>query len=185
MKIGYCRVSTGAQDLSLQKDALTAAGCEKVFEDVISGARWERQGLKNMISQLRAGDVVTVWRLDRLGRSLRDLIEIINDLEDRGVGFQSITEHLDTTTSGGKLVFHIFGAMAEFERNLIQERTKAGLSAAKARGRTGGRPPSLDKKSRETLVQLYESKLHTIPELCTMFKISRGTLFRSLTSSPT
>src|SRR3954466_11684681 len=140
MLIGYARVSTNDQTLDLQQDALTKAGCEKIFTDTVSGATTERKGLDQALTKLRAGDTLTVWRLDRLGRSLPHLITTITSLEKQGIGFKSLTENIDTTTSGGKLIFHIFGALAEFERNLIRERTLAGLEAARARGRTGGKP---------------------------------------------
>ena len=139
MLIGYSRVSTQDQNLDLQNDALKNAGCEKIFEDKISGARIERKGLTEALEFVRSGDVLVVWKLDRLGRGLRDLIDKIQDLEKRGVGFRSLTENIDTTTAGGKLIFHIFGSLAEFERALIKERTKAGLASARARGITGGR----------------------------------------------
>lgn len=138
MLIGYARVSTHEQSLSLQLDALRKAGCRKVFDDKVSGAGSERSGLKAALEYAREGDTLLVWRLDRLGRSLKDLIETIGDLEKRGVGFRSLQESIDTTTSGGRLIFHVFGALAEFERNLIRERTRAGLEAARARGRKGG-----------------------------------------------
>jgi DNA invertase Pin-like site-specific DNA recombinase len=132
MTIGYARVSTQEQTLDLQKDALTKAGCEEIYTDTMSGAKAERPGLQETLSFIRPGDVLVVWKLDRLGRSLKNLIEVVTDLETRGVGFRSVTESIDTTTSGGKLIFHIFGALAEFERNLIRERTQAGLLAARA-----------------------------------------------------
>jgi Resolvase, N terminal domain len=134
MLIGYARVSTTDQTLSLQEDALTKAGCDQIYTDTASGASTERPGLQTALSHLRAGDILVVWRLDRLGRSLPHLIETIKGLDKRGIGFQSVTEHIDTTTSGGKLIFHIFGALAEFERDIIRERTQAGLQAARARG---------------------------------------------------
>src|SRR5436305_5092149 len=143
MLIGYARVSTQDQTLSLQKDALEKIGCTKIFTDVISGAKAERKGLEEALHYVREGDTLVVWRLDRLGRSLKHLIEVVTDLEKRGIGFKSLTENIDTTTSGGKLIFHIFGALAEFERNLIRERTQAGLQAARARGRFGGRRKAL------------------------------------------
>ena len=149
MKIGYARVSTYEQNLDLQTDALEKAGCEQVFHDQISGAKTKRPGFDEALSYLRSGNILVVWRLDRLSRSLKHLIETVNLLEEKGIGFQSLQESIDTTTSGGKLIFHIFGALAEFERNLIRERTQAGLAAARARGRKGGRPKSLDKKKRE------------------------------------
>ena len=140
MQIGYARVSTHEQNLDLKKDALKKAGCEKIIVDIASGKKTQRSGLDQVRELLRKGDVLVVWRLDRLGRSLKHLIELMTELEQAGIGFQSLQEHLDTTSPGGKLVFHIFGALAEFERNLIQERTKAGLDAARARGRKAEEP---------------------------------------------
>ncbi|MDH5217155.1 MAG: recombinase family protein [Gammaproteobacteria bacterium] len=177
MKIGYGRISTADQSHDLQKDALTNAGCEKIFLDTISGAKAKRPELEKLKEQLREGDTLIVWRLDRLGRSLRDLIDWINWLEGQGVGFVSLQENIDTTSPTGKLTFHIFGAIAEFERNLIQERTHAGLAAARARGRKGGRKPALTPKRKEALNQLYNTKQHTIAELCEMFHISKRTLY--------
>jgi len=138
MLVGYARVSTAEQTLALQEDALRAAGCEKLFTDTMSGAQAERPGLAAALAYLRPGDALAVWRLDRLGRSLPALIATLHGLEGRGIGFRSLTEQLDTTTSGGKLIFHVFGALAEFERDLIRERTQAGLAAARVRGRQGG-----------------------------------------------
>jgi DNA invertase Pin-like site-specific DNA recombinase len=143
MLIGYARVSTHEQTLNLQRDALTTAGCSKIFTDAASGAKTERNGLDAALAYVRKGDTLVVWRLDRLGRSLPHLITTMTDLEERAIGFKSLTENIDTTTSGGKLIFHIFGALAEFERNLIRERTQAGLTAARARGKKGGRPNAL------------------------------------------
>src|SRR5437763_3033203 len=140
MLIGYARVSTQDQTLNLQKNALEKIGCSKIFTDTASGAQTERKGLDEALAYVREGDSLVVWKLDRLGRSLKHLIETITALNNRNVGFQSITEHIDTTTSGGKLIFHIFGAFAEFERDIIRERTNAGLAAARAGGRFGGRP---------------------------------------------
>jgi len=177
MKIGYGRISTNDQKHDLQKDELEAAGCDKIFLDSISGSTSKRPELDKVREQLRAGDTLTVWRLDRLGRSLRDLIDLMNWLEKEGIGFISLKENIDTTTPAGKLTFHLFGAMAEFERNLIQERTHAGLAAARARGRKGGRKPALTPKKQNTLVQLYNAKEHTIKELCEMFSVSKRTLY--------
>src|SRR5688572_15831893 len=137
MQIGYARVSTYDQTLNLQRDALTQAGCTRIFTDTASGIKSERKGLDEALSYIRAGDTLVVWRLDRLGRSLKDLIERITDLHSQNIGFKSLTENIDTTTSGGKLIFHIFGALAEFERDIIRERTNTGLTAARARGRQG------------------------------------------------
>ena len=177
MKVGYARVSTHEQNLSLQKDALKQAGCGKIFNDQISGAKAKRPGLQEAKAYVRQGDTLVVWRLDRLGRSLKHLIETVTALEERGVGFQSLQESIDTTTSGGRLVFHIFGALAEFERNLIQERTRAGLAAARARGRQGGRPKALDAKKQALLYKLYDEQQHTIKEICGVLDISRSTLY--------
>jgi DNA invertase Pin-like site-specific DNA recombinase len=181
MQIGYARVSTQEQTLNLQQDALTQAGCEKVFTDTISGSQDERLGLSEALSHLRAGDTLVVWRLDRLGRSLRHLIETVTELSQRGIGFRSLTEQIDTTTSGGKLVFHVFGALAEFERDLIRERTQAGLRAARARGRVGGRPKALDPKKVELLQQLYADPANAIDDICRTLRISRTTLYRYVT----
>jgi DNA invertase Pin-like site-specific DNA recombinase len=177
MLIGYARVSTHDQTLNLQQDALTKAGCTKIFTDTASGAKTERKGLDEALNYVQKGDALVVWRLDRLGRSLPHLITTMTDLEERGIGFKSLTENIDTTTSGGKLIFHIFGALAEFERNLIRERTQAGLSAARARGRKGGRPKVLTGKQLSIAQDLCE-KRHPIQEICRMLKISRATLYR-------
>jgi DNA invertase Pin-like site-specific DNA recombinase len=166
MKIGYARVSMQDQNLDLQRDALRAAGCEKIIEDKASGGKVTRDGLEKVREQLRKGDVLAVWRLDRLGRTLKHLIELMGELEGQGIGFQSTTEAIDTTTPGGKLVFHIFAALAEFERNIIRERTRAGLEAARARGRKGGRKPKFSGKQRELALELYRDKKHTVAEIC-------------------
>jgi len=144
MVIGYARVSTNDQSTSLQLDALTKAGCETIYQEKMSGAKTDRPELQNALKSLRPGDVLIVWKLDRLGRSLKHLIETVTELEKKGVGFQSITENIDTTTPTGKLIFHIFGALAEFERGLITERVNAGIAAAKASGRVFGRPAALN-----------------------------------------
>ena len=145
--VGYARVSPFEQILDLQQDALHAAGCNRIFTDTASGGRSDRPGLEQALDYVREGDVLVVWRLDRLGRSLKYLIEIITTLNERDIGFKSLTEQIDTTTSGGKLIFHVFGALAEFERDLIRERTQAGLAAARARGRPGPRSSTLSKGS--------------------------------------
>jgi DNA invertase Pin-like site-specific DNA recombinase len=180
MLVGYARVSTHEQNPALQTDALKQAGCQKVFEDKISGAKAARPGLAAALEYVRRGDTLLVWRLDRLGRSLEDLIEIVGGLEKRGVGFKSLQEAIDTTTSGGRLIFQIFGALAEFERNLIRERTRAGLAAARARGRKGGRPKALDRQKRELLYRLYDEKKHTIKQICQLLAISKPTLYAYL-----
>src|SRR5579859_7251317 len=167
MLIGYARVSTQDQTLHLQQDALEKIGCAKMFTDTISGATTDRHGFDEALHYVRAGDTLVVWRLDRLGRSLKHLIEVVSDLENRGIGFKSLTESIDTTTSGGKLIFHIFGALAEFERNLIRERTQAGLIAARARGRNGGRPKTLSTPKKVAMAQsLYDNKNNSIDEIC-------------------
>jgi DNA invertase Pin-like site-specific DNA recombinase len=178
MRIGYARVSTTEQNLDLQRDALKRAGCEKIIEDTVSGGKLHRSGLERLREMLRPGDVLAVWRLDRLGRSLKHLIELMAELEGQGIGFQSISESIDTTTPGGKLVFRIFGALAEFERNLIRDRTHAGLAAARARGRTGGRRKKLGEKQRAVAVDLYRQKNHTIDEICKAVGITRPTLYK-------
>ena len=178
MLIGYARVSTTDQTLALQQDALKSAGCERIFTDTASGALTDRPGLAEALSHLRVGDTLVVWRLDRLGRSLAHLIETIKELEGRGVHFRSLQEQLDTGTSGGKLVFHVFGALAEFERDLIRERTHAGLAAARARGRVGGRPRKLSAKQVEHLRTLAADKDNTVAEICNTMGISRKTFYR-------
>jgi len=178
MRIGYARVSTAEQNLDLQKDALKRAGCDKIIEDTISGKAEIRSGLDRAKELLREGDVLVVWRLDRLGRSLKHLIELMTELENRGIGFQSIQESIDTTTPGGKLVFHIFGALAEFERNLIRDRTKAGLEAARARGRLGGRKKKLGAAQRALAVELYKQKNLTLNEICQSLNITKPTLYK-------
>jgi DNA invertase Pin-like site-specific DNA recombinase len=178
MLIGYARVSTHDQTLHLQRDALQKAGCTRIFTDTASGAKTERTGLAEALNYVRKGDTLVVWRLDRLGRSLPHLITTMTTIEERGIGFKSLTENIDTTTSGGKLIFHIFGALAEFERDIIRERTTAGLSAARARGRRGGRPRGLTHRQRSIAQALYSDKEHSIAEICRTLKISRATLYR-------
>jgi len=178
MKIGYARISTQDQSVNLQHDALTAAGCEKVFQDVASGAKSERAGLAEAVEFARAGDTLVVWKLDRLGRSLKHLIETVNQLHERGVGFASLQENIDTTTSGGKLIFHVFGALAEFERELIRERTQAGLKAARARGRKGGRKEKLSPKQVEMAKAMVSDPNISISSICETLKISKPTLYR-------
>src|SRR5215211_1830232 len=186
MDIGYARVSTGEQTLDLQLDALTKAGCGKLFTETASGAKADRVVLQEVLAYLRPGDTLVVWRLDRLGRSLRHLSETLTDLANRGIGFKSLTEQIDTTTPGGKLVFHVFGALAEFERDLTRERTHAGLAAARARGRVGGRPKKLaDAKQLELARTLYDGGQADIDTICATLGISRATLYRSLKRDPT
>ena len=178
MLIGYARVSTDDQNLDLQQDALNQAGCENIFTDKLSGAKAERPGLEEALKFARSGDTLVVWRLDRLSRSLKTLIEMVNHLESEKIGLKSLQEAIDTTSSSGKLVFHIFGALAEFERNLIRERTQAGLQAARARGRKGGRPKSLTPDKQALAVKLYDEKQHTIIQICDMMGISKPTLYK-------
>src|SRR5574339_303818 len=188
MLVGYARVSTADQTLTLQQDALTKAGCERIFTDTASGSRADRPGLDEALDFARPGDTLVVWRLDRLGRSLRHLIDTVSLLQERGIGFKSLQEQIDTTTSGGKLVFHVFGALAEFERDLIRERTQAGLLAARARGRLGGRPKALDARKAQIAQTLYHDKTNAIPDICRTLRISRATLYRYLktgTAEPT
>src|SRR6202165_6138941 len=178
MLIGYARVSTQDQNLHLQKDALEKIGCSKIFTDTASGATTERKGLDEALAYVREGDSLVVWKLDRLGPSLKHLIETITNLNKRNIGFKSLTENVDTTTSGGKLVFHIFGALAEFERDIIRERTQAGLQAARARGRVGGRPKALNSKKVSIAQALYKDKNNSITDICKTLNISRATLYR-------
>src|ERR671932_2427045 len=180
MLIGYARVSIQDQTLNLQLDSLKQAGCEKIFTDHISGTKAERPGLTDALSHLRAGDTLVAWRLDRLGRSLRHLIDTITGLEAQGIGFRSLQENIDTTTSGGKLIFHIFGSLTEFERDLIRERTQAGLEAARARGRKGGRPKVLTEKKAAIARALYADERQSIAEICQMLNISKTSLYRYL-----
>lgn len=182
MKIGYARVSTYEQNLDLQIDALKKAGCaaEHIFTDTASGSKADRQGLIDAFRFLREGDTLYVWKLDRLGRSIQHLIELTQQIQDRSASFVCLQENIDTTTTTGKLIFHIFGALAEFERDLIRERTQAGLVAAKARGRMGGRPFALDQKQIIRLRELYSSKTSTIGEICKIFNISRPTFYSYL-----
>jgi DNA invertase Pin-like site-specific DNA recombinase len=183
MFIGYARVSTTDQNLDLQQDALHTAGCERIFTDTASGAKADRPGLAAALETCRAGDVLVVWKLDRLGRSLPHLVETVQALADRKVGFRSLQEQIDTTTSGGKLIFHIFASLAEFERDLIRERTNAGLTAARSRGRTGGRPKGVDEKKLKTVLALKDNPRYTVQEICTMVGISRNTYYRYISKA--
>lgn len=180
MQIGYARVSTDDQTLDLQLDALRKAGGARIFRDTLSGAKAERPGLRDALDYLRVGDTLVVWRLDRLGRSLRHLIGTMISLEQHGVDFRSLTESIDTT-SGGKFIFHIFGALAEFERDLIRERTHAGLVAARVRGRTGGRPKVTafqDPRKLAAARRLYAEGKTSISTICATFGISKSTFYR-------
>lgn len=183
MNIGYARVSTKEQNLDLQKDALEKAGCVEIFEEKVSGAGKERPQLIKLIDQLRKGDVLMVWKLDRLGRSIKNLIQLVNKIQDKGAELKSLNDHIDTTTPHGKLTFHMFAALAEFEKDIIRERTLAGLATARARGRVGGRPKGLSKKAEHTAIiaeRLYEEGEKTVIEICEELSISRMTLYNYL-----
>jgi DNA invertase Pin-like site-specific DNA recombinase len=178
--LGYARVSTVDQNPDLQHDALKAAGCFRIFADTASGALDERPALSKVLDQLRPGDTLVVWKLDRLGRSLRHLIDTVAELERREIGFRSLQESIDTTTPGGKLIFHIFGALAEFERDIIRQRTLAGLASARARGRKGGRPSSMTPTKLVLARQMYDSRQHTLAEISRTLGVSRASIYRHL-----
>ena len=182
MKVGYARVSREEQHLELQVDALNKAGCEQIFTEKIKSVKDQRPQLEQALKYVRPGDTLVVWRLDRLGRSLKNLLEIMGFLEERGIEFQSLTEHLDSSSPSGKLIFHIFGALAEFEREIIRERTNAGLQAARARGRFGGRPTlqALDPKKMALAKQLHDDRSRPVQEICDTLQISKSTLYRYL-----
>lgn len=182
MLIGYERVSTDDQNLALQQDALQTAGCDKIFSDKMSGVKADRPGLQQALAYVRSGDTLVVWRLDRLGRSLKDLIALVEDLEQRQIGFRSLQESINTTTSGGKLIFHVFGALAEFERNLMRERTQAGLQAARARGRKGGRQHKLTPGQIEIGRSLAADPKRSVTSICEHLGISRPTYYRYIGS---
>lgn len=180
MLVGYARVSTEDQNPALQLDALKVIGCEKVFVEKASGAQRDRPEMNAALDYMRTGDTLVVWKLDRLARSMKQLIETVEMLEGQGIGFRSLTEAIDTTTAGGKLIFHIFGALAEFERSIIRERTRAGLDAARARGRRGGRPPKLtDKDLTAARAMLGEASI-TVEEVAKRLGVSPATLYRHL-----
>lgn len=180
MLVGYARVSTSGQDFGMQMDALNEAGCERVYRDVASGTKAARPGLAEALDYVRAGDTLVVWRLDRLGRSLSHLIEVVRGLNDGGVGFRALQEQVDTTTAGGKLVFHVFGALAEFERELIRERTAAGLKAARARGRVGGRRKLMTPEQVRQASLLLDNPDCNVGEICRTFGVHRATLYRNV-----
>jgi len=180
MLVGYARVSTHDQNPDLQKDALLKAGCERTFTDIASGAQASRNGLNEALDFVREGDTLVVWKLDRLGRSLKHLIELVTTLQTRRIGFRSLQESIDSTTSGGKLIFHVFGALAEFERDLIRERTHAGLTAARARGRHGGRPRSMTEKQVAMALALRKDPNTTVADVCKTLQVSKATLYRYL-----
>ncbi len=173
MMIGYARVSTSDQKLNMQRDELKRTGCRRIFTDVISGAHTERPGRVEALDHARKGDTIVVWKLDRFGRSLIDLVQTVQQLRDRGVGFRSLHESIDTTTSGGRLIFHVFSALAEFERDLIRERTMAGLAAARARGRMGGRPAVLNGEQQVLLHTLAKDRNNSPAVICATLGISR------------
>ena len=180
MKVGYARVSTVDQHLRMQEDAIRKSGCEEVYTDVISVVKSPRPGLDKVLNFLREGDTLVVWKLDRLGRSIQHLIQTVNDLQNKKISFKSLQENIDTETSGGKLIFHIFSALAEFERELIQERTQAGLKAARARGKMGGRPPLLDSRQINRMIEMYDEEKNTVAEICKIYNISRPSFYNYL-----
>lgn len=183
MKIGYARVSTKDQNLALQKDALQKEGCELIFEEKASGAKSDRPELRRMIDQLRKGDLVIIWKLDRLGRSLRDLVHLVTEIQDKGAGLKSLNDAIDTTTPQGKLTFHLFAALAEFERDIIRERTKAGLESARARGRKGGRPKGLSEQAKNKAIiaeTLYREGNFSVKQICLHLDIARSTFYKLL-----
>ncbi len=183
MKIGYASVSTKDQDLALQLDALKKIGCSEIYQEKMTGSSKERPQLQKMIDQLREGDVIVVWKLDRLARSLKDLVGLVNEIQDKGAGLQSLNDAIDTTTPHGKFTFHLFAALAEFERDIIRERTNAGLAAARARGRKGGRPKGLSKKAQHTAIiaeRLYQEGEISVKEICEQLSISKMTLYNYL-----
>src|SRR6516164_2821484 len=180
MLIGYARVSTRDQNHDLQLDALSEAGCTKIFEEKLSAANRDRPQLQAALDYVRAGDTLVVWKLDRLARSLKQLIETVEMLSEREIGFRSLTENIDTTSSGGRLIFHVFGALAEFERSIIRERTTAGLTAARARGRVGGRPRSLNAEDLHIAKALLKDGNLTIAEIAERLDVAPSTLYKHL-----
>ena len=183
MNIGYARVSTDDQKLDLQLDALNQVGCDQIYQDIASGAKSDRVGLDNATRYLRPGDTLVVWKLDRLGRSLKHLIDVVNQLNQKGVFFKSIRENIDTSSSGGKLTFHLFGALAEFERDIIRERTMAGLLAARARGRIGGRPRAMNDTQVSLARQMMSNADASAQFVSDALGVSRATLYRYLKSN--
>lgn len=179
MIIGYARVSTDGQNLEAQTDALTEAGADKLFADKISGSKRERPELDKMLDQLRDGDVVTVTKYDRLARSLKDLLEIVETIRERGAGFRSLAEDIDTTTPAGRLVFHVFASIAQFERERISERTKEGLASARKRGRIGGRPPALTSAQKIEVQHMRDQEHRAVREIAGLFKVSERTVRRA------
>ena len=177
-RIGYARVSTDDQNLDLQRDALLKAGCGPIYEEAASGKSADRPELEQCRKALRAGDTLVVWRLDRLGRSLPDLVQIVAELEQQGVAFESLTEKIETSSAAGKLVFHVFAALAEFERNLIRERTHAGLAAARARGRKGGRKPALTPQQVREIKALLRDPSIPVASIADRYGVSRATIYK-------
>lgn len=180
MKIGYARVSTPEQPLDSQMDILTKHGCEKIFTDIISGSKMERKGLKEMLEYARSGDCIVIFKLDRLGRNLKELLNLVSSFEKKGIELFVISQNIDTKTTTGRMLFNILGTVAEFERDLIRERVQAGLKSARARGRVGGRPQALTSQQVENLRAIYETKKVSIKEICEMFKIKKPTLYKYL-----
>lgn len=178
MFVGYARVSTTDQNLDLQQDALLAVKCERIFTDTASGAKAQRPGLIEALQYCRSGDSLIVWKLDRLGRSLPHLVETVRNLVAREIGFKSLQENIDTTTSSGKLIFHIFASLAEFERDVIRERTQAGLSSARARGRKGGRPKGVNEKKQKAALALKNDPGRSVKEICDILGMSRNTYYK-------
>jgi DNA invertase Pin-like site-specific DNA recombinase len=183
LKVGYARVSTDDQNLALQLDALTSAGCSQIYQEAASGKNIERQELGYCLKALRPGDTLIVWRLDRLGRSLSDLVLMLANLKAKGVFFESLTERIETSSATGQLIFHVFAALAEFERSLIRERTTAGLAAARARGRKGGRSPKLDEKEVTQLRAIYAAQTMPVGDLAKRYGISRSSLYNYVSSA--
>ncbi len=184
MLVGYARVSTPDQHLDLQRDALQDVRCERLFTDTASGAKTARPGLTEALKTCRSGDTLVVWKLDRLGRSLPHLVETVRDLVARGIGFKSLQENIDTTTAGGKLIFHLFASLAEFERDLIRERTNAGLSAARARGKRGGRPKGvMDERKQKAALALKHDATCSVAEICQSLGICRNTYYKYVRAS--
>lgn len=183
MKIGYARISTKEQNLDLQTDALKQDGCEKIYTEIMSGAKADRPKLQELVNNLRPGDIVVIWKLDRLGRSLKHLVELVNKFIEQGVGLRSLHDHIDTTTPQGRLIFNIFASLAEFERDLIQERTTAGLAAARARGRLGGKPKGLSQKNESIACAaetLYKEGKLTVSQIISQLGIARSTFYNYL-----
>lgn len=180
MLIGYARCSTNDQNLDLQLDALEKVGCERIFKDVLSGATDDRPGLQQAVEFLKSGDALVVWKMDRLGRSLQHLIQTVSSLANKGIGLKSITESIDTSSASGRLVLHIFGALAEFERDLIRQRTVAGLQAARERGRIGGRRPKMSDSQNMIAQQLFSERNHSVEQIAKSLGVSRSTVYRNL-----